>query len=310
MPTTNLNSGHIDKVTYDMKVTRVLVTGANGFIGKHLCKRLNADNSFNIVDGKSGSYRKLLDVTNFGQLASACRNVDTVVHLAGKTSIKGSLGDPYKSYYINYIGALNLLEASRLRDVKRLINVSTFVYGQPYEVPINEKHRIVPHSPYTKSKLLAEMICQYYSSDFGIDVVTLRPFQIYGPGARPDSFIPSAIRQIARKGEVFLNGKSVSRDFLFVDDFVVLIIAILNSFPNGYNVYNVGFGKSHTLEKIAKILADLMNKRIKVNYEEAYSSRSRTNVRADITKVSEAFRWKPRVTIEEGLKYTMESNSF
>jgi nucleoside-diphosphate-sugar epimerase len=289
-----------------MKVTRVLVTGANGFIGKHLCKWLT-ENGFNIVDGKSRSYQRPLDVTNLGQLASTCRNVNTVIHLAGKTSIKVSLLDPYWTYYINYIGALNLLEACRLRDVKRLINVSTYVYGQPYDVPINEKHRINPHSPYTKSKLLAEMLCQFYSSDFGIDVVTLRPFQIYGPGARPDSFVPSVIQQIARKGEVSLNGKNVRRDFLFVDDFVVLIVAILNNFPNGYNVYNVGYGKSHALEKIVKILAKLMNKRIKINYEAAYPSPSGTKMQADITKVSDAFRWKPRVTIEECLRYTIEN---
>jgi nucleoside-diphosphate-sugar epimerase len=292
-----------------MNVAKILVTGANGFIGKHLCKRLTED-GFIIADGKSRSYQRPLDVTDLGQLASACRNVDTVIHLAGRTSIERSLRDPYKTYYINYIGALNLLEASRLTDVKRLINVSTFVYGQPHDIPINEKHRINPHSPYTKSKLLAEMICQYYSCDFDIDVVTLRPFQIYGWGARPDSFIPSVIQQIVRKGEVFLNGKNVRRDFLFVDDFVDLIVAILNDFPSGYNVYNVGFGKSHALEKIAKILANQMNKRIKINYEESYPSPSGTNMQADITRVSEAFRWKPRVTIEEGLKYILEKDSF
>jgi UDP-glucose 4-epimerase len=292
-----------------MKIAKILVTGANGFIGKHLCKRLT-ESGFIITDGKSGSYQRPLDVTDLGQLASACRDVDTVIHLAGRTSIKRSLRDPYKTYYINYLGALNLLEASRLTNVKRLINVSTFVYGQPHDIPINEKHRIDPHSPYTKSKLLAEMICHYYSCDFDIDVVTLRPFQIYGWGARPDSFIPSVIQQISRKEEVFLNGKNVRRDFLFVDDFVDLIVAILNNFPNGYNVYNVGFGKSHALEKIARILADQMNKRIKINYEEANPSPSGTKMQADITKVSEAFRWKPRVTIEEGLKYTLERDSF
>jgi nucleoside-diphosphate-sugar epimerase len=292
-----------------MKVAKILVTGANGFIGKHLCRRL-AENGFNVADGKSRSYRKPLDVTDLGQLASACRDVDTVIHLAGRTSIKRSLRDPYKTYYINYMGALNLLEASRLMDVKRLINVSTFVYGQPHDVPINEKHRINPHSPYTKSKLLAEMICQYYSCDYDIDIVTLRPFQIYGWGARPDSFIPSIIQQIARKGKVSLNGKNVRRDFLFVDDFVDLIVAILNNFPNGYNVYNVGFGKSYALEKIAKILSDQMDKRIKINYEEAYPSSSGTNMQADITKVSEAFRWKPRVTIEKGLRYILKGDSF
>jgi nucleoside-diphosphate-sugar epimerase len=233
-----------------------------------------------------------------------------VIHLAGRTSIKSSLRDPYKTYYINYIGALNLLEASKLMDVKRLINVSTFVYGQPHNIPINERHRINPHSPYTKSKLLAEMICHYYSSDFDIDVVTLRPFQIYGPGARPDSFVPSVIQQIASKGEVLLNGKNVRRDFLFIDDFVNLIVAILNNFPNGYNVYNVGFGKSHALEKIAKILANLMSKSIKINYDEAYPGPSGSDMRADITKVSEAFRWKPRVTIKEGMRYTLDSDSF
>lgn len=292
-----------------MKITKVLVTGTDGFIGTHLSKLLT-ENGFNTVDSDSRGHHKPLDVTNLGQLASTCEDVNAVIHLAGKTSIKSSLRDPYRTYYINYVGALNLLEASRLRGVKRLINVSTYVYGQPRHIPINEKHRINPHTPYNKSKLLAEKLCQFYSSDFGIDIVTLRPFQIYGPGARPESFIPSVIQQIAERGEVSLNGKNVRRDFLFVYDFSVLIVAILNDFPNGYNAYNVGYGKSYTLEKIVKILAKLMNKKIKITYDEAAPSPSGTNILADITKVSDAFDWKPKVTIEAGLKHTIEANLF
>src|SRR5207249_5896542 len=101
-------------------------------------------------------------------------------------------------------------------------------------------------------------LCKYYSHDYGIDIVTLRPFYIYGPLSSPLSLIPSTIQQIKKNGKVLLSRENTKRDFLFVDDFIDLILKILNKFPEGYNVYNVGYGKSNSLEEIIKIIETII----------------------------------------------------
>jgi UDP-glucose 4-epimerase len=207
------------------------------------------------------------------------------------------------------VGTLNLLEFARLRNVRKFIFISTYVYGQPKYLPIDEKHPVDPHSPYNKSKLLAEQLCQNYSHDFGIDVVTLRPFYIYGPGSRSSSFISSAIRQINENGKVLLSGEHTKRDFLFISDFVNLLETILDEFPNGYNLYNVGYGTSHTLREVSEILAKLLNKKkITIYYDNKSRPGDVINMKADISKVSSAFNWKPMVSIDQGLKLMIENS--
>ena len=139
----------------------------------------------------------------------------------------------HDTYYTNLLGTLNLLEFARQKKVTKFINISTYVYGKPQYLPIDEKHPVDPHSPYNKSKLLAEQLCQFYSHDFDIDIVTLRPFYLYGSCPRPNSFIYCILEQIMKKnGKVTLSGESTKRDFLFIDDFLNLIEIVLEKFPS------------------------------------------------------------------------------
>lgn len=228
--------------------------------------------------------------------------IETIIHLAAKTSIPGSLNSPLETFYTNLIGTLNLLELARQKKIDRFINVSTYVYGQPKYLPIDEVHPVDPHSPYNVSKLLAEQLCESYSRDFRINVVTLRPFYIYGPHPRPNSFVYNILNQITKKnGKVVLSGEQTRRDFLFVDDFLELIENILNYFPVDYGVYNVGYGKSHLLSEVTHILADLLNKPISIDYDSRMRPGDITDMIADISKTSDYFKWKPVTTLEQGL---------
>ncbi len=291
-----------------MKISKVLVTGTAGFVGNHLSRQLLAL-GFNVV-GRSSKGKNKLDVTDINQLHSTnSRGIEGVVHLAAKTSVNSASKDPYQAYYTNIVGTLNVLEFCRLRNIKKLIFMSSYVYGQPKYLPIDEKHPVNPHSTYHKSKLIAEQLCKNYSLDFGIDVVTLRPFLLYGPNAKPYMFISTVMEQIKNNGNVFLSGKYTSRDFLFISDFLDLVTIILNRFPRGYNLYNVGFGESHHLEEVARILAQQLNKKITINYNNQIRPGDVTKMIADISKVSNAFHWKPRVGILEGLQITTQKNS-
>jgi nucleoside-diphosphate-sugar epimerase len=289
-----------------LKTTTVLITGRHGFIGNHLYKYLTKK-QIAIIDGDEIEEKKSLDVTNLQTLLSINKQVQVIIHLAAKTSIINSFHNPYLTYYTNFVGTFNLLEFARLKNVKKFINVSTYVYGHPQYNPVDENHPIDPHSPYNKSKLLADQLCRFYSRDFNIDVVTLRPFYIYGPGISSDSFIPSIIRQIKQTGEVTLNDRGITRDFLFVDDFIYLLTMILNEFPRGYNIFNVGSGTYHTLEEVTHIVAELLGKEFNVQYNKTHTFTDVSTMQADITKVSNAFKWKPMVNMKEGLRLTIDA---
>ena len=286
-----------------MTINKVLVTGSKGFVGIHLCNYLK-ENGFQVVT--SIKKEKPIDVTNIDELLTI-NGIGTIIHLAAKTSISDSFKNPAQTYYTNLVGTLNVLEFAREKKIKKLIYISTYVYGQPFYLPVDEKHPLNPHSPYNHSKLLAEKICESYSHYFGINIVTLRPFYIYGPNSRNRSFVPSIIKQIKKNSKVKLSGKKVKRDFLFVTDFVYLIGRILQDFPQGNNIYNVGYGESYSLNQVANKLSEIFGKKIEIEF----SKRTKPDVSdmvADITKVSKDFRWKPIIDIDKGLQYTVQGS--
>jgi UDP-glucose 4-epimerase len=291
-----------------MKISNVLVTGSSGFVGNHLCRRLR-DLGTNVIRTSPNDEKKL-DVTDTNQIRSiADAGIEAVVHLAAKTSVTSALKDPFQPYYTNIFGTLNLLELCRTSDIKKFIFMSSYVYGQPRYLPIDETHPVNPHSPYHKSKLIAEQLCKNYSLDFDLDIVTLRPFLLYGPSAKPYMFVSTVIQEIKNNGKVFLSGKHTSRDFLFISDFLELLTTILHEFPKGYNLYNVGYGESHELEEVTQILAKLLNKKITIDYNSQVRPGDVTKMIADISKVSNAFHWKPRVGICQGLEMILEEGS-
>lgn len=284
----------------------MFVTGSNGFIGKPLSKHL-ANCGCCVVPGYRNEETKL-DITDMKQLISLEEIPNAVIHLAAKSSVNASLQSPYQTYFTNLLGTLNLLEFARVNNVKKFVNVSTYVYGQPQYVPVDEKHPARPHSLYHQSKMVAEQLCENYSYNFGIDIVTLRPFYVYGPGCRPYSFIPSIIRQIEENGKVVLSGENTRRDFLFIDDFVRLIPLILQKFPKGYNVYNVGYGEGHTLREVTEFIAKILKQKIIIDCDARIRPGDVTDMVADIKKVSTAFNWKPSVDWKEGLELTAKNS--
>jgi UDP-glucose 4-epimerase len=287
---------------------KILVSGGRGFVGKNVCRYLTKRGN-EVIDNELTSKRSSssLDVTDLSQLVSIEDDIKAIIHLAAKTSIDNSFRSPHETYHTNLLGTLNLLEFARQKKVSKFINVSTYVYGKPHYLPINEKHPIDPHSPYNKSKLLAEQLCQFYSHDFNIDTVTLRPFSIYGFYPRPNSFIYCILEQILNKnGRVRLKGKLTKRDFLFVDDFSRLVENVLKKFPSGYNVYNVGYGKSYTLTEVSQILARLVNRKILIHYDNQTNPRDISEIVADRSKISSEFNWEPSTSIEKGLECTVK----
>jgi UDP-glucose 4-epimerase len=289
-----------------MTTRKVLVTGVYGFLGRHIDKRLET-RGIRIL----GHRKDLIsaDVTEMDKLDSFKKQgLDTIIHLAAKSSVSDSFKRPYEVYRTNVLGTLNVLELARLENVKKLIFVSTYVYGRPTYVPIDEKHPINPYSPYHLSKVLAERICESYSEVFGINVVTFRAFNIYGPNSKSHQFIPSIISRI-RNGGVLLSREKTKRDLLYVEDFIDLIERVLDKFPGGYNMYNVGSGECYTASDVCSVLAGLINKKITIRYDEKTKPEDLGDIVADITKVSKKFNWKPSTDLKKGLSKCIGSTN-
>jgi UDP-glucose 4-epimerase len=292
-----------------MKISQVLITGSKGFVGSRLRKRL-LEKGIGIITNALPNETNELDVTDLNGLLTIERMVEAVVHLAAKTSVNNSLRYPHGTYFTNVVGTLNLLEFARIKKVRKFLYVSTYVYGQPQYLPIDENHPLNPHSPYNKSKLLAEQLCQSYSHDYEMDITTLRPFYLYGPQSKPGSLIYSIVEQIKKKnGRISLSGEFTKRDFLFVDDFITLVEIILDNFPKGYNVYNVGYGATHTIKEVAEIIARLMESKISIDYydnSQQTKFRDVRDMKCDITKVSNTFNWRPYTSLEKGLQLSIK----
>ncbi|CAN5577765.1 NAD-dependent epimerase/dehydratase family protein [soil metagenome] len=291
---------NIDEIGQNMNKMKILVTGHTGFIGTHLVEKLESE--FTVLTGrkKNEPYLNVLEKSRLLDLDE----VDTVIHLAAKTSIPNSISNPYDTYYTNVVGTLNILDNAIIKKIKNIIYISTYVYGHPKYIPINENHPLSPHSPYNKSKLICEKLCKYYSEDYDLNIVTLRPFYIYGP-SHNSSFVSSAIRNAINNEKVILSRKSTRRDFLFIDDFINLIHKILINFPEGYHVYNVGYGKSYSLEDILRIIGSITNKKIDIQYDSSFRPNDVVESVANINKVMREFGWKPTIDIEEGLRLTI-----
>jgi UDP-glucose 4-epimerase len=282
----------------------VLVTGNRGFVGTNLIKKLK--NKVHIVPAEQSNHERI-DILRRNQLLGL-ENTDIIIHLASKTSIPNSTINPYEYYHTNILGTLNILDFARQNNVNKIVNISTYIYGKPNYFPINENHPINPHSPYTKSKVIAEKLCEFYAQDYGIDVVTLRPFYIYGPSQNELTFIPSIIKQIRKNGKVILSSRNTKRDFLFVDDFIDLINKLILNFPKGYNTYNVGFGKSYPLERVVEIIRQILNINVDIEYNPSMRPNDIVDMVADITQLEKLYGWKPQIDIETGLRLTLSDS--
>jgi UDP-glucose 4-epimerase len=280
---------------------RVLVTGSSGFVGRHLIKRLREKgakiSSFDITDGK--------DVTKWEDF-KRIRNVDVVYHLAAVTYVPLSREDPSVTYRVNILGTINALECCRLNDAK-IIFASSYVYGPPEYLPVDEDHRINPTNPYGRSKVVGEQLCKAYNEDYGVRCIILRPFNIYGGGQSRHFLIPEIVEQIKRRRVITLKDLTPKRDFIYISDAVEAYVKSGEYDRSGFEVFNVGYGRSHSVREIAEKLVRFSGKDVKVESLSQKRKGEISDTVADIRKAMRLLKWKPVIGIDKGLKSTFEN---
>jgi nucleoside-diphosphate-sugar epimerase len=271
---------------------RVLVTGADGFLGRRLCKRLAQDGydvlGYSISDGDIS-----IESLHF-------EDVDWVFHLAALTYVPESWENPALYYRVNVIGTENVLELCR-RNKCGMTFISTYVYGPPQYNPIDEKHPVVPNSPYNHSKVLAEELCQFYNRVFNLPIIIFRPFNIFGPGQAGHFLIPTILNQLFddAKKEIKLIDLEPRRDFVYIDDIVEAIA--MSIVRNIFQIYNLGSGTSVSVLELAEAAMEVSGINKPILSERVSRRNEVSNIVASIQKAHLELGWTPQVNLKEGL---------
>ena len=279
----------------------ILITGNKGFIGSNLEKKLSAT-GYHVY----GTDLPENDVTaEYSLLQFKDIKFEKIFHLAGMTYIPDSWKFPEKFYHNNLTGTLRVLQFCRTEGTP-LTFVSSYLYGHPKYLPIDENHPIQLLNPYHHSKYLAEQLCLFYQEYFNTRVVIIRPFNIYGPGQREDFLIPSIISQVLndKVKQLKVNDLHPARDFLYIDDFTR---ALILSVPLQEGIFNIGSGSSKNVETIIKMILEISEttKKLKVkNNKRAFEI---DDLYADTSKFETISGWKPEVSMHTGLKICIES---
>lgn len=231
--------------------------------------------------------------------------VDHVVHLAARSGVPESWRNPERFHQTNVLGTLNVLEYCR-QNLCSLTYVSGYVYGLPKTLPIGEETRAVPNNPYALTKFLAEETCRFYARAYDLPITILRPFNVYGPGQDNRFVIPHIVQQALDPAttRIEVNDLSPRRDYIFIDDVVDAIV--LTSQPGAVATYNVGSGISHSVADVISLVSQVTG----ISKPFCATDRPRINeipdVVADIAAIGKAVGWRPRITLEEGLRRVAE----
>jgi len=310
------------------KGKKVLITGAEGFIGSHLTERLvelGADvtalaqyNSFNnwgwidSFDKKVKDSIKVVtgDVREYDGMKRIIKGQDVVFHLAALIAIPYSYLSPMAYVRTNVEGTTNVLEACREYDVEKIVHTSTSeTYGTALYVPIDEKHPMQGQSPYSASKIGADKMAESFHKSFNMPIATIRPFNTYGPRQSARAVIPTIISQIfAGKKEIKLGSLTPTRDFNFVKDTAEAFVKIAESDKTIGEVINAGSNYEITIGDTVKKIISIMGKDVKIICDDERLRPENSEVNrlwADNTKIKELTGWKPNYSIDKGLEETV-----
>ena len=304
---------------------KILVTGADGFIGSHLTETLvragyevkafvlyNSFNSWGWLDHCAADVKGKFevfagDIRDPHGVKEAMKGCDAVLHLAALIAIPYSYHSPDTYVDTNIKGTLNVLQASRELGVQRVVHTSTSeVYGSARFVPITEEHPLQGQSPYSATKIAADQLAYSFYASFHLPVVVARPFNTYGPRQSARAVIPTIITQIASgKKEIKLGAVSPTRDFNFVKDTVAGFIAVLESDKGCGEVINFGSNFEISVGDTARLIAKVMNADIEILTDEVRLRPTHSEVErlwADNSKAREFFGWAPKYAKLDGFK--------
>ncbi|WBW95437.1 NAD-dependent 4,6-dehydratase LegB [Oceanirhabdus sp. W0125-5] len=311
----------------DLKGKKVVITGADGFIGSHLTERLieigadvtalvqyNSFNSWGYIDDFTEEQKSAIrvvsgNVRDYDSMRRLIKGAEVVFHLASLIAIPYSYDSPMAYVKTNIEGTTNVLEACREWGVEKIIHTSTSeTYGTALYVPIDEKHPMQGQSPYSASKIAADMMADSFYRSFNLPVATIRPFNTYGPRQSARAVIPTIMSQvIAGKNEIKLGALSPLRDFNYVKDTAEAFVKIAESDKTIGEVINAASNSEISIGDLAKKIFRISGRDIKIICDEERIRPEKSEVNrlfGDNKKILELTDWKPGYSLDKGLEET------
>lgn len=308
---------------------KILVTGADGFIGSHLVEKLIGDgykvkafvyyNSFNSWGWLDTLPKDILtkieifagDVRDPNGVRTAVKGVDVVYHLAALIAIPYSYHSPDSYLDANVKGTLNILQAARDYNIERVLVTSTSeVYGTAIYVPIDEKHPKQGQSPYSASKIGADAMADSFYRSFNLPITIVRPFNTFGPRQSARAVIPTIITQLlAGKTEIKLGALHPTRDLLFVKDTARGFVEIAKSEKTIGHEINIATQQEISIQDLAQLLIDFINPKAKIISDNVRLRPQKSEVErllGSADKIKSFTNWQPQYSLHEGLKQTIE----
>ena len=307
---------------------KALVTGAAGFIGSHLTQRLIHDghdvrafirytsrNDIGLLKYLSPDEQDALeiipgDLRDPHAVHQAVAGVDVVFHLGAIISIPYSYQHPYETAQTNFIGTLNILSACRAHNTQSLVHTSTSeVYGTALRVPMDESHPLQGQSPYSASKIGADALVESFYRSYDLPVVTVRPFNTYGPRQSARAVIPTIITQALTRDQVHLGNLDARRDFTYVADTVDGFLCAAHASGVEGQVYNLGVGHDISIGELANAIINHIGRPVQIVTEQQRQRPQKSEVmrlHSDNTQARTHLDWRPQHTLAEGLSKTIE----
>lgn len=285
-----------------LKGKRVLLTGAGGFVGSHLAEELRRQGAEVLdIDVRGNNPIDLRDWQRLREFGSKLGKVDLVFHLAAIMFVPYAFENPREVYEVNVLGTLNLLELCRLQKVDRIVFASSYIYGSPQYLPVDEAHPINPNNPYARSKVMGEAFCRAYNQDCGLKCTILRPFNIYGERQNDSFLIPSILKQIVG-GKVELMDPEPRRDLLYITDAIKAYLKAGEYEGADFEVFNIGLGSSYSVDGIVRSILNIWGRQVEVSYQHERRRNEIMDVVANIQKAAKELGWTPEVELKEGLR--------
>ncbi|WP_245630243.1 SDR family NAD(P)-dependent oxidoreductase [Alicyclobacillus acidiphilus] len=312
----------------DLQNRKVLVTGAAGFIGSHLMEQLldlgaeakafvhyNSTNQRGFLDDLPAARQKEIeviqgDLNDAYAVRAAVKGVDVIFHLGALIAIPYSYQNPYDVIHTNALGTLHVAQAALEHGVSRVVHTSTSeVYGTARYVPMDEGHPLQGQSPYSASKIAADKIMESFYCSYQLPVVTVRPFNAFGPRQSMRAVIPTIINQALHRSEIVLGNLTATRDFTYVEDTARAFICAATAPQVVGQVFNAGSSFEISIGQVAQMVRDLVKRPvpIRTTTERLRPANSEVDrLYSDSERAHRYLGWKPLISFEEGLRRTID----